>query len=63
MMDLCLQNSFKMNIVNIYTLYWGDKAAGKQIFQLFASTFPVLLCQNQSLYHFKLFKQLKSSHL
>ena len=37
MMDLCLQNSFKMNIVNIYTLYWGNKAGGKQVFQLLAS--------------------------
>ena len=26
------QNSFKMNIVDISTLYGGDKAAGKQIF-------------------------------
>ena len=37
MVYLWFQNSYKMNIVDIYTLYWGNKAAGKQISQLLAS--------------------------
>ena len=28
-----LQNSFKINIVDIYTLFEGDKASSKQNFQ------------------------------
>ena len=32
-MDLCLQNSFKINTVDIYTPFEGDKAAGKKNFQ------------------------------
>ena len=36
-MDLCLQNSFTINIVDIYTLYGGYKATGKQNFQLLVS--------------------------
>ena len=37
MMDLCLQNSFKNNIMNIYTLFEVSKAGGKQNFQLLVS--------------------------
>ena len=31
-MDVCLQNSFKNNIMDIYTPFEGDTAAGKQNF-------------------------------
>ena len=36
-MDLCLQNSFKNNIMDIYTPYEVNKAAGKQNFQFLVS--------------------------
>ena len=35
MMHLCPKNSFKINIVNIYTQTAGSKATGKQNFKLF----------------------------
>ena len=35
MVDLWLQNSFKIDIVDIYSLYEVDNAAGKQNFQIF----------------------------
>ena len=37
MMDLCLQNSFKNNIMDIYTPFEVDKATGKHNFQLLVS--------------------------
>ena len=37
MMSLCSKNCFTINIVDLYTLFEGDKAAGKQNFQFLIS--------------------------
>ena len=37
MMSLCSKNCFKVKFVDLYTLFEGNKAAGKQTFQFLIS--------------------------